>query len=128
MGSESPCFFPRSKIAFFHKRAFLDHLSASKYLNWLPAGKGVAQDPRVVCIKGSVQFRFCKKWSRSVWVFPLQRNARLLSKSYVASCPSGGVSFLSSVSVPAPESRVLEGCAVRAATCRWPSFAVESAF
>ena len=70
-GSGKALFFSQIEDRFFPERAFLDHLRASKYLNWFPAGRGVARDPRVVCIKHSVQFRFCKKWPRSVWVFPL---------------------------------------------------------
>jgi hypothetical protein len=71
-------FFPDRKSLFFQKVRFLDHLEASKYLNRFLAGKVVARDPSVVCIKHSVQFRFCKKSPRSVWVFPLAQGISIL--------------------------------------------------
>ncbi len=56
---------------FSQKRVFWGHLGVSEYLNWFLVGKVVAQDPGGVHIKHSVQFRFRKNSTPSVWVWPL---------------------------------------------------------
>jgi hypothetical protein len=58
---------------FFQKLDFLLHLDAGEKSKWFQVAKVFAQDPRVVYIKGLVQFQFCKNSPPSVWVFPIAK-------------------------------------------------------